>query len=172
MDEALSDLLDEHRIRRLILIWLDGIDTRDPAKIRAAWAEEMETEFIGFPDMGGGPIAPGRHRTADRAEGLIRMIGQFSMTQHVSTNHLVTIEGDRATCSAYVLATHHMEVAGREPWSVIGARYDIEAARLAVGWRLTRLKWTRLWTSGNDALWAEAGRRMAAEAAAPALVAR
>lgn len=165
MDEALRELVDEYRIRRLILTWLDGIDTRDPEKIRAAWAEEMETEFIGFPDMGDGPIRPGRHRTADRADGLIRMISQFSMTQHVSTNHLVTVDGDRATASAYVLATHHMAVEAREPWSVIGARYDIDAARTAGDWRLTRLKWTRLWTSGNDALWAEAGRRLAAEAA-------
>jgi hypothetical protein len=162
MDEALQAVVDDYQIRRLILVWLDGIDTRSPEKIVSAWADEMETEFIGFPDMGAGPIAPGRHRTADRAPGLVRMISHFGATQHISTNHIVSVDGDRATCSAYVLATHHMAIECGDPWSVIGARYDLDAERLAVGWRLTKLKWTRLWTSGNDGLWAEVGRRLAA----------
>lgn len=163
MDEQLREMVDEYQIRRLIMTWLEGIDSRRPELIISAWSDEMENEFIGFPDMGTGPISSGRHRTADRAPGLVKMISQFDSTQHVSTNHLITVDGDEATCSCYMVATHHLAMDCGEPRSVIGARYDIAAHRFDHGWRLTKLKWTRLWTSGNDALWAEVGKRLASE---------
>ncbi|HVX23196.1 MAG TPA: nuclear transport factor 2 family protein [Acidimicrobiales bacterium] len=160
VDGALQRLIDQEAVTRLVLTWMDGIDTRSYDAVRSAWADEQEVEFVGFP--AGSPLSSGRYETDRRTHGLIAMISQFSSTQHLNTNHLVTVEGDRATCSCYVLATHHMDIERGEPWSTIGARYDLEAARLEGAWKLTKLRWTRLWSSGNDGLWAEAARRMAA----------
>jgi hypothetical protein len=53
-----------------------------------------------------------------------------------------------------------------DQWCTMGARYDIEATRLSHGWRTTRFKWTRLWTSGNYAVFAEAVRRVSEKKAA------
>jgi hypothetical protein len=159
MDEVLQRLYDESEIRRMVLTWMDGVDTRSYEQLTSVWAEEMEVEFIGFPS--GSPLSSGTYNTAQRTHGLINMISQFSSTQHISTNHLVTVNGDQAACSCYVVATHYMQVDNGEPWSSIGARYDLEASREEDCWKLTKLKWTRQWTSGNDGLWAEAARRMA-----------
>ena len=158
-DPTLQRLIDEEAVRRLVLGWMNGIDTGSYEDVRSAWADEMEVEFIGFPV--GSPLVSGRYETERRTHGLIAMISQFAATQHLCTNHLVTVHGDHATCSCYVLATHCMEIERAEPWSTIGARYDLEAARLTAGWRLTKLKWTRLWSSGNDGLWPGAARRLA-----------
>jgi hypothetical protein len=159
MDEVLQQLYDENEVKRLVLTWMDGVDTRSYERFTSAWAEEMEVEFIGFPP--GAPLSSGTFNTAQRTQGLISMISEFSSTQHVNTNHLVTVKGDHATCSCYVVATHYMQVENGEPWSSIGVRYDLEASRGEQGWKLTKLKWTRQWTSGNEGLWAEAARRMA-----------
>ena len=115
MDERLQRLIDEDDVRRLVLTWIDGIDTRSVDQIRSAWADEMNVEFVGFPDRGGGPIASGRFRTADRGPNLGRMLGHFAAIQHVCTNHLVTVDGDHATCSAYVHATRYMVVEQGDP---------------------------------------------------------
>jgi hypothetical protein len=158
VDEVLQRLYDESQIKELVLTWMDGVDTRSYERLTSAWAEEMEVEFIGFPS--GSPLSSGTYNTAQRTHGLISMISEFSSTQHVNTNHIVGVNGDHATCSSYVVATHYMQVDNGEPWSTIGARYDLEASRGEHGWKLTKLKWSRLWTSGNDGLWAEAARRM------------
>ena len=142
MDTILQRLCDESEIRQLVHIWMDGIDTKSYDRLRSTWADEMETDFSGFPDMGGGPILSGKHPADDRRRGVIRMVSEFSATQQVVSNHVITVEGDHATCNCYVVATQHLASPDCEPCSVVGARYELEAVRLPMGWRLSRFKWT------------------------------
>ena len=161
MDEALQRLVDENEIRRLVLTWFDGVDTHSAERIQSAWADEVYTEYVGFPDMGTPPIPAGTVKMADRARSTIRMLEQFDAHQHVNTNHLVEIDGDRATCSSMGIGTHYLKMERGDPWSIMGVRYEVEAERLSHGWRLTRLKWILLWMSGNDGIWQEVARRLA-----------
>ena len=60
-------------------------------------------------------------------------------TQHLITNVLVDLDGDRATAGANLLV--HF------PDATLGERYAFEAARRDDGWRLTRIvvepRWKR-----------------------------
>jgi hypothetical protein len=161
MDPALQRLIDENEIRRLVLTWFDGIDNHDPERIQSAWAEDVYTEYVGFPDMGTPPIKPGFGKMADRAKGAVRMLEEFTAHQHVNTNHLVEVNGDEAFCSSYGIGTHYLKMDMGDPWSTMGVRYEVHAERRPEGWRLTRLKWILLWMSGNDGIWQEVARRLA-----------
>ncbi len=69
----------------------------------------------------------------------------WTATHHAITNHLIAIDGDRATIRAHIRAEHWAppEVAGGGPncWLVVGF-YDDVAVRTPEGWRLSSVKLT------------------------------
>ena len=158
-EAAVRTLLDENEIRKLVIRMSNGMDLRDYDMFRSAWADEVELDI---PAMGGDAVPLSGKLSADvYAQGVITMLSEFTATQHCSTNHLIDIEGDIATCACYTLATHYLSVGALDPWNSVGARYDFTAHRLPQGWRIVTLKWTRLWSSGNEGLWPEVARRVA-----------
>jgi 3-phenylpropionate/cinnamic acid dioxygenase small subunit len=62
-------------------------------------------------------------------------------TQHVITNVLVDLDGDRATARANLVATFVHADSRR----VLGERYGFEAARTPEGWRLSSVRVTPVW---------------------------
>jgi hypothetical protein len=69
----------------------------------------------------------------------------WTATHHAITNHLIAIDGDRATIRAHVRVEHWAppEVAAGGPncWLVVGF-YDNVAVRTPEGWRLSSVKLT------------------------------
>jgi SnoaL-like domain len=163
MDPIVQRLLDEHDIRRLVIGFSLGMDSRDFDLYRASWAEEVELDL---PPLAGDVVPMSGRRSADEyGHGVISLLSQFKVTQHVSTNHLVSINGDTATCACYTFAQHYMPVDFGEPWFTAGARYDLGAQRFdEIGWRFVTFKLTPLWFTGNAGLWQEATRRLVAAA--------
>jgi len=161
MDHVLRRLDDENQIRRLVIRMSNAMDMRDAAMFRECFADEVELDI---PPLGGDSVPlSGMLRADDYAAGVIRLLSEFKATQHVSTNHDISVAGDSAACTCYTLATHLLPLDDGDQWSTIGARYDMEARRLPdAGWRIARFKWTRLWSSGNALLWQEVSRRLAA----------
>jgi hypothetical protein len=159
IEDIVRRLDAENEVRKLVLKMSLGMDMRDFDILRAAWADEVEFDIPAFGLNG--PL-----RADDYVRGSIDSLSEFKATQHVSTNHDVTVDGDSATCISYVLATHQLPMDDGDQWCTVGARYDIVARRLSIGWRTVRFKWTRLWTSGNYMVFDEANRRLAARRAA------
>jgi SnoaL-like domain len=161
LDQALQRLSDENDVRRLAIRMSNGMDFRDYAMFRECWADEVDLDI---PALAGDAVAlSGILSGDDYARGVIDLLTGFKATQHLSTNHDVVVEGDEASCTCYTHATHLLPVEDGEPWHTIGARYDIVARRMpAMGWRIVKFTWTRLWSDGNPALWQEAARRVRA----------
>ena len=78
----------------------------------------------------------------------------WTATHHAITNHLIAIDGDRATIRAHIHVEHWAppEVAAGGPncWLVVGF-YDNVAMRMPEGWRLSSVKLT-LTHQENEAL--------------------
>ena len=78
------------------------------------------------------------------ASGLEAVVAQAKRThddvrtQHLMTNVLVDLDGDRATAGANLLATFVMDPSKPEETMPIGGRYSFEAVRTPDGWRLSR----------------------------------
>lgn len=166
MHDVLKRLDDENEIKKLVIKFLFGVDVRSYDQFRASWADEVELYFVGFPSMAGFPpsggdtsVLPGKVAADDYARAVIDMISEFTATQHIIGNHLVSVDGDQATSACYVIASHYLATGEGEPWSTIGVRYEPEARRFEDGWRITKFTWTHMWSTGNSGLWAEVGRR-------------
>ena len=96
--------------------------------------------------------------TADTPGGSVRGVdllveqasrGHEDRTQHVITNVLVDLAGDRATVRANVIATMVPDTDAPETRFVIGGRYRFEAVRTPEGWRFSRLEVKPVWRSGG-----------------------
>jgi 3-phenylpropionate/cinnamic acid dioxygenase small subunit len=154
-------LLDRAAISDVQLRYATGLDTRDWPLFRTCFADEIEVDFSSI--FGG--AAP-RIVSADRwVEGARRTISGLAATQHMITNHVITVEGDNATCIAYVQARHHLpNDKGANSQTMFGY-YTNHFIRSAQGWKIKRCKLTVTWNEGNWGIFELARERFqAAEA--------
>ena len=97
---------------------------------------------------------PGRH--FGEAAGAVMAV--FSGTHHLSTNHAIQIEGDRATARSYLQAIHLTDPDDNTQHHDVGGWYDNELVRTPDGWRFTRVELSFVWT-GRRAVADGASRR-------------
>lgn len=66
------------------------------------------------------------------------------------TNHVITFDDeDHASCVAYVQASHHNPNSTGDSNQTVHGYYTNRFERTESGWRITRLKLTALWMTGN-----------------------
>lgn len=74
----------------------------------------------------------------------------FRATQHMITNLVITFgDDDRATCVAYVRASHHLPNSTGDSDQTVHGYYTNRFERTAHGWRIAAVKMTALWMTGN-----------------------
>jgi hypothetical protein len=104
------------------------------------------------------------HTPGGRARGRDAVVAQARRnhtvrTQHVITDVLIELEGDRAHASANLIATFapdgpdsRLTINGSEQAEstlMLGERYRFKAARGASGWRLTSIEVAPVWSTGR-----------------------
>lgn len=102
-EDKLQFLLDRTAISDVQLRYATGVDTRDWRLFRSCFTDEIETDFS---SAAGSP--PQRVKADDWVELVRRTINGMKATQHMITNQVITLNGDEATCVAYVQARHHL----------------------------------------------------------------
>jgi hypothetical protein len=134
---TLQELIDRSEIIELVSrlgVWLDE------KRFNEARSILTEDATVKTP---GGSVA-GVDQVAEQARR-----NHVVPTQHVITNVLIDLDGDRATVGANLIATF---VHGRDPSGSLfqrGERYTFEAVRTADGWRLSRVESKPIWTIGS-----------------------
>jgi hypothetical protein len=137
---------------------LDRFDIIDTT-VRMAWHADRR-EWDGLNDV----LAPrvrldytslsgGEAATVERGDIIVswrNALGGLTATQHLVGNHLVTIDGDRATCTAAFQATHVLANPHGDPTWTLGGHYRFELTRTSAGWRITDLTMTADWATGNQ----------------------
>jgi len=136
-------LVDRAALGELLHSFAAALDTRDYATYAGNFAQDGVLEL---PD----PKRPGEWIVMQKAEMLEKVptsIGRYSATHHISTNHQLHIEGDRASSRSYLQAVH-VQGSMREHWSA-GGWYDCEYRRTPAGWQFTRVRLTAVWLEGQ-----------------------
>lgn len=90
------------------------------------------------------------HTLGGVAKGVDALVAQARRnhtvpTQHFITNPLIDVDGDRATIRANLLVVFAYEGGPR----LLGERYELEAARNADGWRISRVQARPIWEVSN-----------------------
>lgn len=78
-----------------------------------------------------------------------RAIEPLDRTQHLVGNHLVVVDGDRATCSSYLQSQHVRRAAEGGPNFIVAGRYEDRLIRTSNGWRIEFRRLSVWWTEGN-----------------------
>ncbi len=92
------------------------------------------------------PLLEGRDAIRDRISSAV---DPLDATQHTVTNHLVTIDGDRATSRCYLHSQHVRNDAVGGVNYVIAGRYEDELVRTNDGWRISFRRLVQVWSEGN-----------------------
>lgn len=91
----------------------------------------------------------GRVGKADIASFSTEVLGQFSATHHMISNHAIALDGDSATARAYFQATCVASAGSPAKRSVLGGWYDNVYRRTPAGWRFVRVSVTFIWADGE-----------------------
>lgn len=87
----------------------------------------------------------------------------YDHTQHVGSNHQVTLDGDQASVRSTIHAVHLLD---GKSWTFLGD-YEHELARTEVGWRITLMRAHLRGQLGDEGLPELAMARVAAGEAVP-----
>lgn len=156
MDEAmLKLLLDERAISRVLDQYATGVDTCNWALYRTIFTDEVDIDFSSWD--------PSAKRTmqVDEWMATVHAVFGFQATQHIITNRSIDVDGDRATCVAYVQAQHFLPNERGENTVTLGGYYTHSLVRSPDGWKICKCKLTITWVTGNWQIFDLAAKRVA-----------
>jgi ketosteroid isomerase-like protein len=138
-------LVDRAEIDDLVDRFSRDLDdfTRDRRSFDVAWVRRYFTDdaTVAYP-VGS---ASGAAAIAALIDGT--GMAPFQRTQHVTANHLVELDGDRAAVRFNLIATHVLAKDGTH--FTVGDYYEGTVLRTAEGWRFTDQSLTVTWTDGS-----------------------
>jgi len=153
---TLETLIARAEISDVVNRYATGIDRRDWVLYRSIFADEVDFDFTTW--SGGEP----RRLSGDQwVAGVREGLSGFDATQHISTNHVHTIEGETATCVSYMVALHYLVEDEKRLMQGLGGFYTNRLRRQADGWKIEACTLTVTWEMGDRALFQVAAKRWA-----------
>jgi len=138
MTSSRSEII-ETTIRMAVLT-----DSRRWADLAGVFTPMVRLDYTAL--FGGDPVDVA---AGDVGDGWARALSSLT-TQHLVTNHLVTVTGDRAVVTASFQATH-VAPGASEPW-VLGGDYRYELALHDGRWRISAVTLTPRWETGDRSI--------------------
>lgn len=129
---------DARQIIDLTISYTWAIDSKNWAALDQVFVEDATAEM---PHR-----LVGRRQIVERIE---RTLSSLAATQHIVTNHQVTVSGDEATCRCYLQAQHVRKIDGRRQNYLVGGGYNDSLVRTEDGWRIAHRQLVVTWTEGN-----------------------
>ena len=135
---------DYHEIVRRRYEYAFGIDTRDWALLRSIFTDEIEMDFSSYSGQ------PGSKMLADDwVDGVKVTFTGLDATQHVMSNPMVDVDGDRGRLRMYMKAEHFLRnVSGSDDFA-LGGYYEDRLIKRAGAWKIEAVTLTILWNRGN-----------------------
>lgn len=151
---SLAELTDRLAIVDLLHRYATGLDTKDWDLLASVFTADGVADYSALGGVNEGPAA-----ICKLCSGAL---GGLDASQHIITNEVIVIDGDRATARCYFQAQHVFAGAEGGDNFLVGGTYDDELVRTADGWRIQRRTLTPTWTDGNAAVFERAAARLAA----------
>jgi uncharacterized protein (TIGR02246 family) len=138
--DQLKWLVDRAEISELVHEFARALDEQDWSGYADCYAED-----------GVLAIAPTISHTgrAGMAEFVAGSLGRYAGTHHLSSNHSIRIDGDRARCRAYLVAVHVLAADDPSRHADGAGWYDFQLVRTIEGWKVARVQLTVRYVSGE-----------------------
>lgn len=107
---------------------------------------------VDYTSVNGG--SPETYTPRELVEGMSALLGQLDATQHVQANHLVTVNGNTAVCTANVLGFHKLANPLGSAMRTIGGYYRFELEEGTGGWKIRHWQFNLSWADGNHGIMA------------------
>jgi len=144
LDSETTGLQDRLAIIELIGRLSLAIDAKDWDAMGQLFTETVYHDRTSL--TGGEPYtAP----VAQFVEGWRQTLQGMDAVHHLITNHVISLDGDQATCAANMQGTHVLANASGGPIWTVGGRHDYKLKRTPGGWRIAGLTFTLQWATGN-----------------------
>lgn len=148
-----TDVEDRLDIADTLYRFAAGLDEKDPALFASVWAADAIHDFSAGARALGlefGPVV-GRDAIVDT---FIPALAPHTTT-HTISNPRIELHGDTATAITLTEAVH-LTKPDHARQLLAKNRYDVELRREAAGWKITRLKISNVWWSGDISVLTEA----------------
>jgi hypothetical protein len=143
-DPATTETEDRLAILELIGNLALLLDARDWDALEQLWADQVHYDRSSL--FGGEPEILS---AAEVVAGYREALGGLDALHHLITGHVISIDGDKATCAANMQGTHVLANPSGDPMWTVGGRHDYQLERAADGWRIAGLTFTVQWATGN-----------------------
>ncbi len=137
MATTLDEMADRAAIGDVLVRYATATDGRDWDLWRTCFTDDavLDYDTSGVFDPGG---------FVDHAAAAL---AKMSTTQHYVVNHVIDLDGDRATSRSYALAQH---VSARDgSLFSLGGVYHDEFVRTGEGWRIAHRRFRASWSTGT-----------------------
>ena len=151
---ALAALTDRLAIVDLLHRYATGLDTKDWDKLASVFTADGVADYGALGGVNQGPAA-----IVKLCSGAL---GGLDASQHIITNEVIELDGDRARARCYFQAQHVFTGAEGGDNFLVGGTYDDEIVRTVDGWRIRHRTLTATWTDGNPVVFEAAAARLAA----------
>ena len=149
-----ADLFDWIAINNAISSYASGIDRQERDVYRSIFTDTLD---LSFPEWLGVPTS---ELSADDWGDLVATtIAGFDATNHIITNRVIELDGDRAVVSAHLLAIHSLATDGRPELHKLGGYYTYCLVRVASDWKIASVTLDVVWDEGDRTLFARAYER-------------
>jgi hypothetical protein len=85
----------------------------------------------------------------DFVAGWRQTLDGMDAVHHMITNHVISLEGDEAICTANMQGTHKLVNPSGDAFWTVGGRHIYRLKRTADGWRISALTFKVQWATGN-----------------------
>ncbi len=137
--DQLAWLVDRAQISDALIAYARCADTADWKGIEGLFTEDgLVTTPLGPPFRG---------RDFGAMSG--PFMARFAGTHHMSSNHAIDIDGDRATSHSYLQAVHLTRENDPSAHADIGGWYEHTFVRQDDTWRIAAMKLSFVWTAGE-----------------------
>ena len=141
MSEITQDfLLQEARIRQVLIRYATVIDERKPAGLVDVFTPEGIAEYRGLGSY------RGRQAIMDVVESFLGAIGR---TQHMVTNFRIAINGGEASAKCYLQATHAGSGVHEGKTMTVWGEYTDKLKLCPEGWRITHRELVAFHVAGD-----------------------
>ena len=135
----------EIKARTLIIDVVDryarSIDMKDYDRLETCFTPSCEVVYGG---------ATALENPAAVTEFCSGILSQYTSTQHLLGNYEISIEGNTATASTYMCATHVFPRDEKHEVYIVGGTYDDELVRNGDEWLISKRSLTVLWSESRE----------------------